>query len=82
MPESSAYGLWQQANAERLGSLNAQERAVERAIGDLVNYGAIERANRAGNGKRAAYRLTLFNAIHIDGRPVDSKGQPDTQGYP
>ncbi len=68
--------------AERSGTIESQDRAVTRALKDLIELGAIERANRPGNGKRAEYRLTLFNAIRIEGHAVDNSKQPDTHWYP
>jgi len=66
--------------AERHGDLGSLERAVERAIKDLIQIGAIERVNRPGFGRRANYRLTLVNTSRIDGPLVDNGPLPDTRG--
>jgi hypothetical protein len=68
--------------AERSGTLKSQDRALTRAINDLIELGAIERTNRACAGNRAEYRLTLFGAIRIDGHAVDKSKEPDTHWYP
>lgn len=70
--------------AERHGTMASMEKALGRAIADLVELGAVERLNKPRAGTRGEYRLTLFGAIHIDGRavdnPVEKQIQPDTHG--
>jgi len=47
----------------------SRQRAVKRAVADLVAMGAIERSNKARSGANQVYRLTLRNAV----RPLEKK---------
>lgn len=68
--------------AERDGSEIAIDKALKRAIADLVKVGAIRLTNRPRAGVRAIYELTLNNAIRIDEPLVDNSAQGDTSGTP